>query len=137
MGEKSRQTIPNCSQLCYAVVTENTVPTLLYDSSLLAPWSLSDNGSTVNCCSHVCVTDGVTHMAHCAAHSAFAPGLWPHHPCHPGRLPFSSVRLPYAGSTSSLASPTRTRLFSYCSQLSTMKIHYLCLHFVFPRLKRF
>lgn len=93
-GDKSKQTIPNCRQLCCAVVTENTVPILLYDSSHLTPSSLWDCGGTCDCGSSACVTGGVTHMAHCAAHAVFAPGLWPHHPCHPGRLPFPSVQLP-------------------------------------------
>lgn len=89
-GEESRQTIPNCRQLCCAVSQK----ILCLHYSITVPFLPHGACQTVeahvNCGSNVCVT----HMAHCAAHSVFAPGLCPHHPYHPGRLPFPSVRLP-------------------------------------------
>lgn len=54
VGEKNRRTVPNCGCFYCVVVTENTVPTLLFlvDASPLAPSSLSDEGRRwhVSCC---------------------------------------------------------------------------------------
>lgn len=85
-GEKNRQTVPNCGWFYCVVVTENTVPTLLFlvDTSLLAPSSLLDEGRWwhVNCCSRVCVSQVELHAWLIVQHTVFAPVLCPRHPCH-------------------------------------------------------